>query len=147
MGWKITFDGSRRELSPEETIDPFVSRWEGGKTVDLDELSPDVYDGIAASETGGTDSWWGVYRFPCSSGERMYTIAVAAAAYAGIAAPAKPSNMREAGVLLTRFERTEDIEEKSMVDGFPQTPPPENDSSSGPSDDTGGDLPKPDANE
>ena len=142
MGWRITFDGTKRELSDDDMLDPFVTRWDGGKVVDLDDLSPDLYDRIAADENGN-DSWWGVYRFPCSSAGRMFTIAVAAAEHAGVPAPTKPANMREAEQLMTCFERTPAIEDKPVVDGFPQTPPElETGSSSGLLEDSGGSLPK-----
>lgn len=143
MGWQITFDGTRRELTPDELSDPFATHWEGGKVVDLDDLSPDVFDTLAREESGDT-SWWGVYRFPCGNGGRMYAVACAAAEHAEIGVPAKPANMRESKLLLSMFEQTEDIEDKPIVNGFPQTPPAaEIGSSSGPSDDSGGDPPKP----
>lgn len=147
MGWQITFDGTERELSDEELLDPFAQRWEGGKVVNLDDLSPDVFDKIASAEEDSTDSWWGVYRFPCSVGSRMWEVAKAAAEHAGVEVPAKPANMREAQLLMRQFERTQDVAEKPMVDGFPPTPPLETGSSSGLSEPSGGDLPKSEAND
>jgi hypothetical protein len=146
MGWKITFEGTERVLSAEEIIDPYVTRWEGGKVVDLDELSPDVFDKIAADENGN-DSWWGVYRFPCASGARMWEVAKAAAHHGGVDAPTKPANMIEANALMAQFERTVDIQDRPVIDGFPQEPPEtETGSSSGPSNDSGGSLPQPEEN-
>ena len=145
MGWKITFDGTKRDTSNDD--DPFASRWEGGKTVDLDELSPDVYDSIAADEQG-TDSWWGVYRFPCASGARMFAIACAAAEFARVPAPSKPANMRESGLMLELFEMTQDIAKRAQVNGLPLEPPKtEAGSSSGLQDVSGGDPRKSDEND
>jgi len=148
MGWQITFGGTKRDLTPEELEDdPFVSRWEGGKVVDLDELSPDVYDGIAADESG-TDSWWGVYRFPCASASRMFAITQAAAAFAGVDGPSKPANMRESELILELFEITPDIADKPVVDSLPLEPPEtEAGSSSGLQDVSGGDPRKSDEND
>lgn len=147
MGWQVTFEGTKRsDLTDKEKVDPYVSKWEGGKVVDLDELSPDFYDGVAAREDGN-DSWWGVYRFPCSSGARMLTIARAAAEHGGAPIPDKPSNMREAHALMECFERTLDIEDRPTSDGFPPKPSETvTPSSSGLSDVSDGDLQTSDEN-
>lgn len=139
MGWKVTFGGTRRTLSADELEDPFASGWEGGTAVNLDELSPSVYDEIAAQEEGA--NWWQVYRSPCGSGGRMARVAAAAARHAGLEVPDAPKNMRESKALLAMFEPTEDIEDKPVLEGFPPKPPETaNGSSSGLSDGSSGSL-------
>lgn len=145
MGWQITFNGTKKDLAVEDFADPFTSRWEDGTVVDLDDLSPDVFDAIAQKETDA--SWWGIYRFPGASGSRLYAVMCAAAKHAGIDPPAKPSDMRESRALLEMIEQTKDIEDLPVQDGFPQKPSEtETASLSGLSDDSDGDLPKLDEN-
>lgn len=141
MGWQVTFDGTRRVVPDEEREqDPFASEWEGGKVVDLDDLPPEAFDAIAADD-GST--WWTVYLSPGAVGSRLYKVICAAAEHAGVEKPEKPSNMRESRLLIDMIERTQAIEDRPFVDGFPPVPPEtETGSSSGPSNDLGGDLPK-----
>lgn len=148
MGWQFTFGGARRDLSDEERAaelkqNEYASVWEGGKVVDLDDLSPDVFDQIAREEF---DSWWNIYRYPGGSGSRLYAIAKAAAEHAGVEVPSKPANMRESVALLELLERTE--EPHPIKGGFPTTPSEETEtaSSDGSSDDSSGVLPKPKKN-
>jgi len=142
MGWQITFDGTRREVTAEEREhDEYVSSWEGGKVVDLDDLSPDVYDKIA--ENDPNDTWWSIYKFPGATSARLYAVVCAAAEFAGVEPPSKPANMRESKLLLQLLELTQEIEDRPTMNGFPQTPSETaTGSSSGPSDASDGDLPK-----
>src|SRR5450631_1462555 len=99
MGWRITFGGDALPLTEAHLTDPYLSRWKEGTVVDLDDLSPDVYDTIAAEEGEGS-SWWSVYRAPAATGGRLYKIVVAAAATTDVEPPAKPETMRDAKALL-----------------------------------------------
>lgn len=122
MGWKITFVAD----------DP-----DNEKAVDLDDLSPDVFDAIAAEE--GMANWWSVYTFPGESFDRMYRVICACADSAGIPHPERAQTMRGADALVSMLTRTTDIEETPMADGFPPVPDAtEVSSSSGaPGDSTG----------
>jgi hypothetical protein len=150
MGWKFTFGGTRRILTDKERLaelekDPYASIWEGGKVVDLDDLSPDAFDEIAAEDplSGG---WWTVYRFPGGSGSRLYKVACKAAEFGGAEVPSKPTNMRESLALLELCEQTEELE--PIEGGFPTVrSETETTSSSGLSEDSSGSPPQPEANE
>lgn len=138
MGWQITFGGTRRTLTADDLKDPYCSKWEGGKVVNLDTLTPDTYDAIAREDTEAT--WWGVYKFPTSGGERMYRVAGAAAKLAEVDAPIA-AGMKEAAEVMSWFEQTRDIEDQPVVEGFPQTPGgQESGSSSGLSESSDGSL-------
>lgn len=146
MGWQVTFDGTRRPV--DEYIaavkdDPFATVWEGGKVVDLDDLSPDVFEKIAKQDDEA--NWWGVYRFPAGSSVRMIEVLRAAAEHAGVPAPAAPSNMRESRLLLDMIEQTRDPDPRER--GFPTKLSTEEDSSPGQSGDSIGSPLPPDESE
>lgn len=143
MGWQITFDGTKRNLPPEDRAaelaeNPYASIWEGGKVVDFDDLSPDLFDRIAREENSGDVNWWTIYRSPAGQSARFYKVLSAAADFAGVPVPPKPANMRESLLLLEQVERTEDPTEASET---------EKDSSTGQSDVSDGSPPPSDENE
>jgi hypothetical protein len=128
MGWQITFDGTKRDplvVAEDRKKDPFASVWEGGKVVDFDDLSPAFFDKIA--EADKTASWYGVYLSPMSDAARLQRVVRACAEYAGVEVPAPPTNMREAKLLLTMFEETEDPtgESSELMTGSSTGPSPD----------------------
>jgi hypothetical protein len=151
MGWKVTFDGTKRDVSPEDRAaelekDRYTSIWEGGTVVEVDVLSVETLDEIASQETPRS-TWWTVSNFPLLVGLRMWRVACALAAHAGVNAPNKPANGPEAEQLLEQFEETVAIEERPMVDGNPPTPDiPETGSGSGVLGDSNGPQTSPDDN-
>jgi hypothetical protein len=109
--------------------------------VNLDDIPPSVYDEIASDDPDAT--WWGVYTWPGGNSKRLHAVISAAAAVAGVDAPAVPATMSEAKDLLNLLDQVEDIEEKPMIDGFPQMPDaPETGSGSGVPGDSDGPKPK-----
>lgn len=123
MGWKVTFGGTLRpadELAKLVETDEWASRWDGGTVVDLDDLPPATYDEIALVD--GTGNWWDVYMWPGATSTRLNLVLAAAAEVAGVPAPEVPANMRGVRALLLLLERTEDIAEQPMENGFPPKP-------------------------
>lgn len=105
MGWKIKFVAD----------DPGNE-----KVVDLDDLSPEVFDELAKDDPDG--NWWSVYAFPGAHFDRMYKVICAAAAHAGIEPPERATTMRDSERLVEMLERTPEIADQPVVDGFPQVP-------------------------
>lgn len=126
MSWRINFVD---DDDPEKTV-----------TVDLDDLSPAVFDKIAEDDPDGT--WWGVYMLPGAHFSRAYKVICAAAEFAGVKAPDQPTTMRAAQGMVDMLDRKADLEEienQPMVDGLPKVPESqETGSSSISSDDTTG---------
>lgn len=125
MGWQIRFDGTLRDISDEDLAeelkkDPFASRWEGGIVVDVDDLSPDQLDAIAAAED---TSWYQIYASPATSSARLQRLIEACANHAGIELPGPPKTV---GEFKDRYENwleaTRPIEEKPFENGFPPMP-------------------------
>ncbi len=100
MGWQISFGGD--------------------KTVNLDDLAPEVFDKIAAEETEA--SWYGVYKSPGGMSARLYRVICAAAAHIEIDPPPPPVTMIDAEALVGMLEEAPDISEQPMVNDFPPTP-------------------------
>src|SRR5690242_11905196 len=100
MGWKVNF--------PD------------GPTVDIDDLTPEAFEEIAADEE---TSWWDVYQVPAKTSLRFQRIISACALHAGIDPPEPPTTMREFNMRIDKWlEATQPIDEKPMIDGFPPTP-------------------------
>lgn len=148
MGWQVTFNGTKRDLTvrvKELEKDPYASIWEGGKVVDFDDLSPDLFDVIAKAEPL-SGNWWNVYRYPGATASRLHAVLTATAQHAGVEVPSKPLNMREANALVEMLEATE--EPGPREGGFPTTPSEtETTSSTGPSNDSDGSPAPPDEND
>ncbi len=116
----------------------------GDKTVDFDELSPEVFERIAAAEKGDAN-WWDAYMNPGGNPERMYRVVTELANHAGVDAPPKPTTMREANALAASITKQPDISDQPVVDGFPPEPAtPANGSTSGAPEDSIGPGKKPD---
>ncbi len=117
MGWQINFGAD--------------------KSVDLDDLAPEVFQQIADDEDGA--SWFDVYVSPGARVDRLFLLICAAADHGGVEKPEKPPTIRDEIKLIEMLERTEEIADKPFVDGFPQMPDAlETGSSSGvPGDSTG----------
>lgn len=137
MGWKVTFNATKRVVTREERAeelasDPYLSIWEPdtGTVVDLDDLTPETIEQIAKAEDGPT--WFQVYTWPGQSPTRLQRVLVACAAHAGIDAPSEAATMRDFYDRYNNWlEVTQPIDEKPFRGGFPQTPGgPENGSSS-----------------
>jgi hypothetical protein len=117
MAWKIKFGGD--------------------KEVNLDDLSPGLFDELAADSPG--DTWWTVYTFPAGNTERLWRVVDAAARHAGLDPVERPTTMKGALALVDMLERVDDIEDQPMQDGFPTTPEaPESGSTSGSPENTDG---------
>lgn len=133
MGFKILFG----EIADDKDAQGVVVGRSSATEVDLDDLSPDVFEEIAAAEPFA--NFWSVYNFPAQSPERMYRVICAAAAHAGIDVPDRATTMRAANAQNEMFERVEDIKDQPMEGGFPPSPDAtEASSSSGAPDDTDG---------
>ena len=89
-------------------------------SVSFDDLPPEFFGQIA--EADRTANWYGVYLAPGGDDQRLYRVIAACAAHAGVEAPPEPKTMRDATKLLDMLERTDDIEDQPMMDGFPQMP-------------------------
>lgn len=89
--------------------------------VDFDDLSPDAFASIAKEVDAGL-TYWGIYMFPKESPDILYRVVEAAARHAGVEPPERPSNMREQKALDAMLEKTDDIGEQPMMDGFPPVP-------------------------
>lgn len=120
MGWKVTLGGTRRELTAEQALDPFETKWEGGTVVDFDDLSPETFDALANAD--GVMSWWGIYKFPREKASMVYAVVCAAAQHADVEPPPKPTNMREHSEIADMLERTPELEDQPMVGDFPRKP-------------------------
>lgn len=113
MGWTVSFD-----------------TYDGEKVVNLDDLSPEVFEAIAKDEPG--ENFWGVYKSPGENPDRLYRVICAAASHAGIDPPGRPESMKAIQDQAAMFDTVLDIEEQPMQNGFPQEPgTPESGSSSG----------------
>ncbi len=118
MAWKIVFPDERG-------------------VVEFDDLTPETFEGIADAEE---TSWYDVYSVPAKSSARFQRIVAACAVSLGIDVPEPPTNMREFNRRINDWlEQTESVEDKPMMDGFPQMPgDPESGSTSGSSGDSVG---------
>ncbi len=84
--------------------------------VSLDDLSPDVFAAIAkAVDLDLTDS--GIYFFPRESTEVAYRVVCAAAEFAGVEPPPRPTRMADAAPIKAMLEQTEDIGDLVMMEG------------------------------
>ncbi len=120
MGWRLTF-----AVEDEEVV------------VDLDELSPDVFDELAREEAIG--NWMSVHDFPGETFDRMYRVICAAAQHAGVEPPERAQTYKDAEILQAMFSRGSDIADEPMTDGFPPEPATSSEASSSgsPEDSTG----------
>ena len=89
-------------------------------SVDFDDLPPEFFGQIA--EADRTANWYGVYLAPGGDDQRLYRVIAACAAHAGVNPPAEPKTMRDATRLLDMLERTDDVADQPMMDGFPPMP-------------------------
>ena len=147
MGWKITFDGTWRTVTDgdrQAEIEAATvanenppSMWEGGKVVDLDDLSAEEYD-VAAVVAPRTVTWYDIWKNPCYITGPMYEVIKAAARKAGVNPPGPPKGPRDAITLTNMFEETLDPS-VGLSDST-------TDSSTGPSPDSGGPTVLPDGN-
>lgn len=147
MGWKVMFGEVRTKTDGvEDDGTPRTIRYSDTE-VDFDDLPPDVFGAIAKEVDVGL-TYWGVYTFPKESPEIVYRIVCAAAKVADEVVPDKPTTMRQQKVLDGMLERTVDIGERPMENGFPSVPGgTESGSSSGPSGASTGSQAKSDENE
>lgn len=114
--------------------------------IHLDQLPPDLFDKIAATETDA--SWYTVYRFPGASTARLWKLYVEACNLAKQDPGDEPVTLAETIELLERLESTEDVEDEPMENGYPPTQgTPETGSSFGVPDDSDGLLTSLDNNE
>lgn len=86
--------------------------------VRLAEMSPDVFETIAAGDNSA--SWLGVYRIPFGNPKRMYGVIKAAAEWVGIDVPEMPTNMADADKLVDMF--IEDKGDRPKVGTNTETP-------------------------
>lgn len=89
--------------------------------VNLDDLSPEVYDQIA-KDSGSGLTYWGVYLNPRETPEILYRVLCAAAASVGIEPPDRAETMRDSLKLSALFSAAPDIEDEPMEGGFPKEP-------------------------
>jgi hypothetical protein len=90
--------------------------------VDLDDLSPDVFEQIAREEKDAGLSYWGVYSFPKSTPSILYAVLCAAAEHAGVSPPDRAASMRAINEQNDLFSEVPDIADQPSQDGFPQVP-------------------------